>query len=193
MDRPAGRSMFALWSPLASRVGLGFSPFPTPRAPAAFSSAEGEGESEPSRRSASRVCGRLRRRRVVTCERWHMKYWIDTEFIERPCTIDLISVGLVAEDGREFYAESSEVDWTKAGVWNSSNRPAATQRFGNVTRRNRLRRSSVCRSGRAPDFLGLFSRLRLGRVLLAVWRHERAAVSVPATLPRRQTVGHRVG
>ncbi|MGO9046504.1 MAG: 3'-5' exoribonuclease domain-containing protein [Xanthobacteraceae bacterium] len=46
-----------------------------------------------------------------------MKYWIDTEFIERPCTIDLISVGLVAEDGREFYAESSEVDWTKAGVW----------------------------------------------------------------------------
>ncbi len=46
-----------------------------------------------------------------------MKYWIDTEFIERPCTIDLISIGLVAEDGREFYAESSEVDWTKASQW----------------------------------------------------------------------------
>ena len=46
-----------------------------------------------------------------------MKYWIDTEFIERPCTIDLISVGIVAEDGREFYAESSEVDWTKASEW----------------------------------------------------------------------------
>jgi 3' exoribonuclease, RNase T-like len=43
-----------------------------------------------------------------------MKYWIDTEFIERPYVLDLISVGLVAEDGREFYAESSEVDWTKA-------------------------------------------------------------------------------
>ena len=39
-----------------------------------------------------------------------MKYWMDTEFIERPYTIDLISIGLVAEDGREFYAESSEVD-----------------------------------------------------------------------------------
>ena len=26
-----------------------------------------------------------------------MKYWIDTEFIERPYTIDLISIGLVAE------------------------------------------------------------------------------------------------
>src|ERR1700722_2268722 len=47
----------------------------------------------------------------------HMKYWIDTEFIEHPCTIDLISIGLVAEDGREFYAESSEVDWTKASQW----------------------------------------------------------------------------
>ncbi len=46
-----------------------------------------------------------------------MKYWIDTEFIERPFTIDLISVGLVAEDGREFYAESSEVDWTRASQW----------------------------------------------------------------------------
>jgi hypothetical protein len=37
--------------------------------------------------------------------------------IERPDTIDLISIGLVAEDGREFYAESSEVDWTKASHW----------------------------------------------------------------------------
>jgi hypothetical protein len=46
-----------------------------------------------------------------------MKYWIDTEFIERPFTIDLISIGLVAEDGREFYAESNEVDWSKASHW----------------------------------------------------------------------------
>jgi hypothetical protein len=46
-----------------------------------------------------------------------VKYWIDTEFIERPYSIDLISLGLVAEDGREFYAESSEVDWSKASLW----------------------------------------------------------------------------
>jgi hypothetical protein len=46
-----------------------------------------------------------------------MKYWIDTEFVERPCAIDLISIGMVAEDGREFYAESSEVDWAKASQW----------------------------------------------------------------------------
>ena len=50
-----------------------------------------------------------------------MKYWIDTEFIERPYTIDLISIGIVAEDGREFYAESSEVDWSKARHWTLEN------------------------------------------------------------------------
>ncbi len=46
-----------------------------------------------------------------------MKYWIDTEFIAKSNTIDLISIGVVAEDGREFYAESSEVDWLKASPW----------------------------------------------------------------------------
>jgi 3'-5' exoribonuclease Rv2179c-like domain len=50
-----------------------------------------------------------------------MKYWLDTEFIARPFTIDLISIGLVAEDGREFYAESSEVDWSKANAWTLEN------------------------------------------------------------------------
>ena len=50
-----------------------------------------------------------------------MKYWIDTEFIERPYAIDLISIGLVAEDGREFYAESTEVDWSKASRWTLEN------------------------------------------------------------------------
>jgi hypothetical protein len=37
-----------------------------------------------------------------------IKYFLDTEFIEYPCTIDLISLGIVSEDGREFYAESNE-------------------------------------------------------------------------------------
>jgi hypothetical protein len=33
-----------------------------------------------------------------------MRYWFDTEFIEDGKTIDLISIGIVAEDGREYYA-----------------------------------------------------------------------------------------
>ena len=33
-----------------------------------------------------------------------MRYWFDTEFIEDGKTIDLISIGIAAEDGREYYA-----------------------------------------------------------------------------------------
>ncbi len=46
-----------------------------------------------------------------------MRYFYDTEFIEDGETIDLISIGVVAEDGREFYAVSKEFDASKAGDW----------------------------------------------------------------------------
>lgn len=50
-----------------------------------------------------------------------MRYFFDTEFIEHSGVIDLISIGIVREDGREFYAESSEVDWSKADPWIDEN------------------------------------------------------------------------
>ncbi len=46
-----------------------------------------------------------------------MKYYLDTEFIEYPNTIDLISIGIKCEDGRTFYAESNEFDATQANDW----------------------------------------------------------------------------
>jgi hypothetical protein len=46
-----------------------------------------------------------------------MKYFIDSEFIDDGRTIDLISIGIVAEDGRELYLESADVDKGKAGQW----------------------------------------------------------------------------
>jgi hypothetical protein len=39
-----------------------------------------------------------------------VKYFYDTEFHEDGKTIDFISIGIVAEDGREFYAVSSDFD-----------------------------------------------------------------------------------
>lgn len=53
-----------------------------------------------------------------------MKIFYDTEFIEDGKTIDLISIGMVAEDGRELYAVSAEFsfsalqrnDWLMANV-----------------------------------------------------------------------------
>jgi hypothetical protein len=46
-----------------------------------------------------------------------VRYWLDTEFIERPCTIDLISIGIVGDGSRSFYGENSEVDWSQASPW----------------------------------------------------------------------------
>jgi hypothetical protein len=46
-----------------------------------------------------------------------MKFFFDTEFIEDGRTIDLISIGIVAEDGREYYAESGECDLSRSSEW----------------------------------------------------------------------------
>ncbi len=50
-----------------------------------------------------------------------MRFFYDTEFIEDGRTIDLVSIGVVAEDGREFYAVSTEFDPDRAGEWVRAN------------------------------------------------------------------------
>jgi len=59
-----------------------------------------------------------------------MKYFFDTEFIEgfkkplfgkRRHYIDLISIGIVAEDGREYYAISNEYNYNDADDWVKKN------------------------------------------------------------------------
>lgn len=46
-----------------------------------------------------------------------MRFWFDTEFIEDGKIIDLISIGIVSEDGKEYYAEFEEADYSKADPW----------------------------------------------------------------------------
>ena len=54
-----------------------------------------------------------------------MRYCYDTEFLEDGRTIELISIGIVAEDGREYYAVNADMpvgriiadDWLMANVW----------------------------------------------------------------------------
>jgi hypothetical protein len=46
-----------------------------------------------------------------------VRIWFDTEFIEDGKTIDLLSIGLVREDGRELYLENSEADSERASLW----------------------------------------------------------------------------
>jgi len=50
-----------------------------------------------------------------------MRFWFDTEFIDDGRTIDLLSIGIVAEDGREYYAVSQDADWSKASDWVAKN------------------------------------------------------------------------
>lgn len=46
-----------------------------------------------------------------------MRYFFDAEFDEDGKTIELISIGIIAEDGREYYAVSSEFDPTHCNPW----------------------------------------------------------------------------
>lgn len=46
-----------------------------------------------------------------------MRFFFDTEFSERRGSMELISIGIVAEDGREFYTVSSEFDPSKVNDW----------------------------------------------------------------------------
>ena len=46
-----------------------------------------------------------------------MRFFYDCEFIEDGRTIDLVSIGMVDEAGREFYAVSTEFDGSRAIGW----------------------------------------------------------------------------
>jgi hypothetical protein len=46
-----------------------------------------------------------------------VRFFYDCEFIEDGVTIDLVSIGVVDEEGREFYAVSTEFAPQKAGPW----------------------------------------------------------------------------
>ena len=53
-----------------------------------------------------------------------MRFFYDCEFIEDGTTIDLVSIGVVGEDGREFYAVSTEFDAGRAGRVGAGQRAA---------------------------------------------------------------------
>ncbi len=46
-----------------------------------------------------------------------MRIFYDCEFIEDGKTIDLISIGMVAEDERMYYAQNADCDLTRANKW----------------------------------------------------------------------------
>ena len=89
-----------------------------------------------------------------------MKYFIDTEFIEYPCTIDLISIGIVCEDGRELYCISTEFDKSKADKWVEENVLSQLPSRDNTAWMSRL---NICREigmfigNDKPEFYGYYA------------------------------------
>lgn len=62
------------------------------------------------------------------------KFFIDAEFIDDGRTLDLISLGVVCEDGREFYAQNADcnlysADWVRANVFPHLTNIAGAMRF----------------------------------------------------------------
>ena len=50
-----------------------------------------------------------------------MRYFLDTEFIEQPGSIQLISIGIVSECDHTFYAENTSFDERMADDWVKEN------------------------------------------------------------------------
>lgn len=84
-----------------------------------------------------------------------MKIFFDTEFIEDGRTIDLISIGLVRDDGREYYAESADCDLERASPWVRQHVfPSLT---GNRLPRSVIASDLVSFCGGEPEFWAYFA------------------------------------
>lgn len=84
-----------------------------------------------------------------------MKIFFDTEFIEDGKTIDLISIGLVREDGAELYRECKECDLSKASPWVREN--VLPHLSGKKTSRFDIQRDIVAFVGSNPEFYAYYA------------------------------------
>lgn len=66
-----------------------------------------------------------------------MRYYLDTEFVDDGRAIQLISIGIVAENGREFYAEVDEFQPASAPDWIKKN--VVPKLIGDVESRHSIR------------------------------------------------------
>lgn len=84
-----------------------------------------------------------------------MRIYFDTEFIEDGKTIELLSIGLVREDGQTYYAESAEVDYSRASEWVRQN--VLTHLMGPVKMRSVIAQEIVEFVGPEPEFWAYYA------------------------------------
>lgn len=93
-----------------------------------------------------------------------LRYYYDTEFIDTGHTIDLISIGMVCEDGRAYYAQCCDADFLAATDWVYRNVYPHLDHFY-------LRGERSCRPANIDTFTGNGSCATAGG---CSWRHKSA-------------------
>ena len=91
-----------------------------------------------------------------------MKIWFDTEFIEDGKTIDLLSIGMIREDGQTYYAEPLECDTSKASDWVRENVLPHMRRWKMplemaCTPRAQIASDIVAFAGESPEFWAYYA------------------------------------
>lgn len=81
-----------------------------------------------------------------------MRSWFDTEFIEDGRTIDLISIGMVREDGEQLYAEVADCDLSRASDWVVANVLPSLRGGGDRRGRDQIKNEIRAFSGENPEF-----------------------------------------
>lgn len=83
------------------------------------------------------------------------RIWFDTEFIEDGRTIDLISIGMVRDDGATYYAECEEADLSRADEWVRAN--VLVHLSGEKKPRRVIAQEIVAFAGEAPEFWAYYA------------------------------------
>lgn len=86
-----------------------------------------------------------------------MKIFFDTEFIEDGKTIDLISIGMVREDGRRFYVENSECDFSRSSDWVKENVVPHLSGGTSLATRAEIREAVFDFAGEKPEFWAYYA------------------------------------
>jgi len=84
-----------------------------------------------------------------------MRIFFDTEFIDDGKTVDLISIGLVRDDGAEYYAESAECDLSRGCEWVQKN--VIPHLTGNRKPRTQIAADLIEFCGESPQFWAYYA------------------------------------
>lgn len=87
-----------------------------------------------------------------------MRFWFDTEFYEDGQTVQLISIAIVAEDGREYYAETPGGHYLSGkSEWLLENVRPHLRGVGATKARSNIAREIVEFVGEKPEFWAYYA------------------------------------